>query len=158
MVSAPEGSRVVHTEYDSIFLRHHDVEAPDLHRLYENRTAINAVFRQNRKIHYWAGVVGMVLLAMMAITSIGMVHFEPWRKVMLALHMGTFFGLGHRYYYFTDTVSAITLLICLSGLLMYVYPPLNRWLKSKKDQILREKLKTAAGRTGKPANKRNGSP
>ena len=36
MVSAPEGSRVVHTEYESIFLRNHDVEAPDLHRLYEN--------------------------------------------------------------------------------------------------------------------------
>ena len=36
MVTAPEGSRVIHSEHDSIYLRHHDVEAPDLHRLYEN--------------------------------------------------------------------------------------------------------------------------
>ena len=36
MASMPAGSRVVHSEHDSIFLRHHDVEAPDLHRLYEN--------------------------------------------------------------------------------------------------------------------------
>ena len=36
MVSAPEGSRVIRTEYESIYLRNHDVEAPDLHRLYEN--------------------------------------------------------------------------------------------------------------------------
>ena len=36
MVSAPEGSRVIHTEYESIYLSNHDVEAPDLHRLYEN--------------------------------------------------------------------------------------------------------------------------
>ena len=133
-------------------------ELSNIEYLVGDRTAINAVFRHNRKIHYWTGAVGMLLLAMMAITSIGMVHFDPWRKVMLALHTGTILGLGHRYYYFTDTVSVVTLLICLSGLLMYVYPPLNRWLKSKKDQILREKLKTAAGRSGRPANERNGSP
>ncbi len=36
MVYAPEGSRIVHSDFDSIFLRNHDVEAPDLHRLYEN--------------------------------------------------------------------------------------------------------------------------
>ena len=36
MVNAPEGSRIVHSDFDSIFLRNHDVEAPDLHRLYEN--------------------------------------------------------------------------------------------------------------------------
>ena len=36
MASAPAGSRIVHSEHDSIFLRHHDVQAPDLHRLYEN--------------------------------------------------------------------------------------------------------------------------
>ena len=31
-----DGSRVIRTENDSIYLRYHDVEAPDLHRLYEN--------------------------------------------------------------------------------------------------------------------------
>jgi len=31
-----DGSRVIHTEDDSIYLRYHDVAAPDLHRLYEN--------------------------------------------------------------------------------------------------------------------------
>ena len=36
MVSVPDGSRVIHSEHETIFLRHHDVEAPDLHRLYEN--------------------------------------------------------------------------------------------------------------------------
>ena len=36
MVYAPEGSRIVHSDFDTIFLRNHDVEAPDLHRLYEN--------------------------------------------------------------------------------------------------------------------------
>jgi len=113
-----------------------------------DRTAINAVFRHNRKIHYWTGVAGLFLLSLMAITSIGMVHSEPWRKLMLELHTGSFFGLRHRYYYFTDTVSILTLLICLSGLLMYVYPPLNRWLKSKKDQIIKEKLRTATARKG----------
>ncbi len=34
--SRPKGSRTIHAENDSIFLRYHDVEAPDLHRLYEN--------------------------------------------------------------------------------------------------------------------------
>ncbi len=36
MVTMPEGSRTIHAENESIYLRHHDVEAPDLHRLYEN--------------------------------------------------------------------------------------------------------------------------
>ena len=31
-----DGSRVIHAENDSIYLRYHEVEAPDLHRLYEN--------------------------------------------------------------------------------------------------------------------------
>ena len=31
-----DGARVIHTEDDSIYLRYHDVAAPDLHRLYEN--------------------------------------------------------------------------------------------------------------------------
>jgi hypothetical protein len=120
-----------------------------------DRTAINAVFRHNRKVHYWAGMLGLVLLTLMAITSFGMVH-EYGRKVMLALHTGRFIWPDHRYYYFTDTVSVLTLLICFSGLLMYLYPPLNRWLKSKKDQMLKEKLKTAAT-AGKLGNGRNGS-
>ena len=102
-----------------------------------DRTAINSAFRYNRKIHYWAGTAGLVLLALMAVTSIGMVHFESVRKLMLALHTGTFFGLGHRYYYYTDAVSVLTLLLCGSGLLMYVYPPLNRWLKAQKARILK---------------------
>lgn len=34
--SKSNGSRVIHAENDSIYLRYHDVEAPDLHRLYEN--------------------------------------------------------------------------------------------------------------------------
>jgi hypothetical protein len=122
-----------------------------------DRTAINAVFRHNRQVHYWSGIAGLVLLTLMAVTSIGMVHSEAWRKVMLALHTGTFFGLGHRYYYFTDIVSILTLLICLSGLLMYLYPPLNRWLKSKKEAMLKEKLKTAASQAGRLGNGRNGS-
>ena len=36
MVTMPEGSRTIHAETESIYLRHHDVETPDLHRLYEN--------------------------------------------------------------------------------------------------------------------------
>ena len=87
----------------------------------------------------------------MAITSIGMVHFESVRKTMLALHTGTAFGLGHRYYYFTDAVSIITLLVCGSGLLMYVYPPLNRWLKTQKDRIFKQKIDRAG-----PGSKING--
>ena len=122
-----------------------------------DRTTINAAFRHNRSIHYWTGLVGLFLLALMAITSLGMVHYDPWRKVLLALHTGTFLGLGHRYYYFTDAVSILTLLICLSGLLMYVYPPLNRWLKSKKDQILRGKLESAASDERRTNGKRGQS-
>ena len=34
--SKPKGSRIIHAETDSVYLRYHDVEAPDLHRLYEN--------------------------------------------------------------------------------------------------------------------------
>lgn len=131
-------------------------ELSSIEYLVGDRTAINAVFRQNRRVHYWSGVLGLVLLTLMAVTSIGMVHFESVRKEMLALHTGTFFGLGHRYYYFTDTVSVITLLICFSGLLMYVYPPLNRWLKAKKDQILKERLREAAAQNGRGASGRNG--
>lgn len=119
-------------------------ELSSIEYLVGDRTAINAVFRHNRRIHYWSGVLGLILLMLMAVTSIGMVHFDEVRKVMLALHTGTFFGLGHKYYYFTDTVSVITILICLSGFLMYVYPPLNKWLKQKKDQILKSKMKEPA--------------
>ena len=85
----------------------------------------------------------MVLLTLMAVTSLVMVRSDGLRSFMLGLHTGTGFGLGFRYYIFTDTVSIITLAICITGLLMYVYPPLNRWLKEKKDRILKEKL--AAG-------------
>lgn len=117
-----------------------------------DRTAINSAFRYNRKIHYWAGTAGLVLLALMAITSIGMVHFESVRKVMLALHTGTFFGLGHRYYYYTDAVSVLTLLLCGSGLLMYVYPPLNRWLKAQKARILKAGKASPSQRSGRQSS------
>jgi len=105
-----------------------------------DRTAINTVFKYNRKVHYWGGVAAMVLLTLMAVTSLVMVRSDGLRSFMLGLHTGTGFGLGFRYYIFTDTVSIITLSICVTGLLMYVYPPLNRWLKEKKDRILKEKL------------------
>ena len=36
MVAAPTGSRIIHSEHDSVYLRHHEVESPDLNRLYEN--------------------------------------------------------------------------------------------------------------------------
>ena len=36
MENMPDGSRRIHSEHDTVYLRHHDVEAPDLHRLYEN--------------------------------------------------------------------------------------------------------------------------
>ena len=117
-----------------------------------DRTAINSAFRYNRKIHYWAGTAGLVLLALMAVTSIGMVHFESVRKLMLALHTGTFFGLGHRYYYYTDAVSVLTLLLCGSGLLMYVYPPLNRWLKAQKARILKAGKASPSQRNGRQSS------
>lgn len=68
---------------------------------------------------------------------------------MLALHTGTISGLGHRYYYFTDAVSILTLTLCGSGLLMYVYPPLNRWLKAQKDRILKQKVTAPSQSNGK---------
>ncbi len=91
----------------------------------------------------------MVLLTLMAVTSLVMVRSDGLRSFMLGLHTGTGFGLGFRYYIFTDTVSIITLAICITGLLMYVYPPLNRWLKEKKDRILRRKLEVGLKQVGK---------
>jgi len=42
-------------------------------------------------------------------------------------------------------------------MLMYLYPPINRWLKSKKDQILKDKLKNATEqRVGQVSQDRNG--
>ncbi|MDP6042619.1 MAG: GAF domain-containing protein [Candidatus Latescibacteria bacterium] len=105
--------------------------------LMEDRTVINTVFKYNRKVHYWTGMIGMALLALMAITSLVMVRSDELRSLMLGLHIGTEFGLGYQYYIYTDIVSWITLAICGSGLLMYVYPPLNRWMKAKKDRISR---------------------
>lgn len=115
-----------------------------------DRTAINTVFKYNRKIHYWGGVAALILLTLMAVTSLVMVRSDDLRSFMLGLHTGTGFGLGYRYYIFTDTVSILTLAICLTGLLMYIYPPLNRWLKAKKDRILNDKLQVGIKQTGKP--------
>jgi putative methionine-R-sulfoxide reductase with GAF domain len=114
-----------------------------------DRTTINTLFKYNRKIHYWGGVAAMVLLTLMAVTSLVMVRSDDFRSTMLGLHTGTGFGLGFRYYIFTDTVSIITLSVCITGLLMYVYPPLNRWLKAKKDRILKEKLQEGTRQAGK---------
>lgn len=114
-----------------------------------DRTAINTVFKYNRKVHYWGGIAAMVLLTVMAVTSLVMVRSDDLRSFMLGLHTGTGFGLGFRYYIFTDTVSIITLAICVTGLLMYVYPPLNRWLKAKKDRILKAKLEAGVTTAGK---------
>ena len=105
--------------------------------LMEDRTIINTAFKYNRKVHYWTGMIGMALLALMAITSLVMVRSDDLRSLMLGLHTGSTFT-GYSYYYiYTDIVSYITLAICLSGFLMYVYPPLNRWMKAKKDRISR---------------------
>ena len=105
--------------------------------LVEDRTVINTVFKYNRKIHYWAGFVGMVLLAIMSITSLVMVRSDDFRSVMLDLHTGAIFT-GYSYaYIYTDIVAYVTLTICLSGFLMYAYPPLNRWMRAKKDRISR---------------------
>ncbi|MFT5368046.1 MAG: putative methionine-R-sulfoxide reductase with GAF domain [Candidatus Latescibacterota bacterium] len=114
-----------------------------------DRTAINTVFKYNRKLHYWGGVAAMVLLTLMAVTSLVMVRADGLRSIMLGLHTGTGFGLGFRYYIFTDTVSVITLAICVTGLLMYVYPPLNRWLKGKKDRIIKEKFQAGIEQVSK---------
>ena len=105
--------------------------------LMEDRTAINTVFKYNRKVHYWTGMIGMAVLALMAVTSLVMVRSNDLRSLMLELHIGSTF-IGYSYYYiYTDIASWITLAICGSGLLMYVYPPLNRWMKAKKDRISR---------------------
>ena len=110
-----------------------------------DRTAINTLFRYNRKIHYWLGFGGLAFLGLMAITSIGMVHSDGLRKVMLGLHIGTEFRLGYRYYLYTDAISVLTLILCGSGLLIYVYPPLNRWLKAQKARMVARKLKVTEG-------------
>ncbi len=105
--------------------------------LVEDRTAINTVFKYNRKVHYWSGMVGMILLALMSITSLVMVRSDDLRSMMLALHTGSIFA-GYSYaYIYTDIVACITLAICLSGFLMYAYPPLNRWMRAKKDRLSR---------------------
>lgn len=106
-----------------------------------DRTAVNLLFRANRKIHYWGGIVVLVFLVLMAVTSLGMVHFEPMRKTMLGLHIGTGFGLGTRYYLYTDAVSALTLAISSTGLLLYLYPPLNRWMKAQKQRMMAKRVK-----------------
>ena len=108
--------------------------------LLEDRTAINTVFKYNRKVHYWTGMIGMTLLAVMAITSLIMVRSDDLRSLMLGLHTGsTFTGFSY-YYIYTDIVAWITLAICVSGFLMYAYPPLNRWMKAKKDRLSRVML------------------
>ena len=105
--------------------------------LVEDRTVINTVFKYNRKIHYWAGMIGMILLALMSITSLVMVRSDDFRSLMLDLHTGSIFA-GYSYaYIYTDIVACVTLAICLSGFLMYAYPPLNRWMRAKKDRLSR---------------------
>ena len=105
--------------------------------LVEDRTVINTVFKYNRKLHYWAGLIGMILLVLMSITSLVMVRSDDFRSVMLDLHTGSIFaGYSHAYIY-TDIVACVTLAICLSGFLMYAYPPLNRWMRAKKDRLSR---------------------
>ena len=107
--------------------------------LVEDRTVINTVFKYNRKIHYWAGLVGMILLVLMSITSLVMVRSDDFRSVMLNLHTGAIFTGPERndYKIYTDIVAYVTLTICLSGFLMYAYPPLNRWMRAKKDRLSR---------------------
>ncbi len=105
--------------------------------LVEDRTVINTVFKYNRKIHYWAGLVGMILLAVMSITSLVMVRSADFRKIMLELHSGVIFAGASNAYIYTDIVAYVTLTICLSGFLMYAYPPLNRWMRAKKDRLSR---------------------
>ena len=79
----------------------------------------------------------MILLALMAITSLVMVRSDDFRSVMLDLHTGAIFT-GYSYaYIYTDIVAYVTLAICGSGFLMYAYPPLNRWMRAKKDRISR---------------------
>lgn len=60
--------------------------------LIRDRRAINTLFRYNRKVHCWGGLVGLVLLALMAVTSLLMIRFDSLRQVMVGLH--TVFGLG----------------------------------------------------------------
>ena len=108
-----------------------------------DRTLINSMFRYNRKVHYWIGMAGMAFLALMAVTSLVMVRSHDFRKLMVGLHMGTGFGLGGNYYIYTDVIAVLTLILCGSGVLIYVYPPLNRWLKAKKDELVKQKAKPA---------------
>ena len=105
--------------------------------LVEDRTVINTVFKYNRRVHYWAGMAGMILLVLMSITSLVMVRSETLRSVMLDLHTGSFLAGYSNAYIYTDIVAYVTLTICLSGFLMYAYPPLNRWMRAKKDRISR---------------------
>ncbi|MCZ6633908.1 MAG: GAF domain-containing protein, partial [bacterium] len=120
-----------------------------------DRTAINTVFKYNRKFHSLGGVLGMIFLILMAVTSLVMVRSPDLRSLMLGLHTGTEFGLGYQYYLYTDLVAILTLAVCLSGLLMYVYPPLNRWLKAKKERLVKGKLSRGLQASGKEQKKAN---
>lgn len=105
--------------------------------LVEDRTVINTVFKYNRKVHYWAGMIGMILLVLMSLTSLVMVRSDNLRSIMLDLHTGSLFAGYSNAYIYTDIVACVTLAICLSGFMMYAYPPLNRWMRAKKDRISR---------------------
>jgi len=110
-----------------------------------DRTLINNIFRYNRRVHYWIGMVVMTFLALMAVTSLVMVRSHDFRKLTVGLHIGTGFGLGGNYYLYTDLIAVLTLILCCSGVLMYVYPPLNRWLKAKKNELVKRKARSARG-------------
>jgi len=96
------------------------------------RTATKVTMRWSRKLHIWVGVIGVVFLLLVSITGVIVVHVtgRPYNS-MYDLHTGKAFVPRNLAYLYSDLVGVTLVLITLTGVILWLYPVLTKWLRKR---------------------------
>lgn len=96
------------------------------------KTATKLTMRWSRKLHIWVGMVFVLFLLAMSITGIIVVHVSGRTYTsMYDFHTGKAFLARNLAYLYSDAVGVVFVLITLTGVVLWLYPVLTKWLRKR---------------------------
>lgn len=109
-----------------------------------DKTGAKVAMRWNRKLHIWVGVIGVVSMVLMAISGIVVVHVRGHAyNDLWDLHTGRMFFSKYAYLY-SDVVGVALALVTLTGVVLWVYPMLTKWLRQRLERRSQARSKDRA--------------
>jgi putative methionine-R-sulfoxide reductase with GAF domain len=97
-----------------------------------DKTATKVAMRWNRKLHLWIGVIGTAGITLMAITGIVVAHVRGYSyTTMLDMHTGKAFLPRNLAFTYSDLTGVFLAIVTLTGVVLWLYPVLTRWLRQR---------------------------